>query len=239
MNRPFAIRQKQDTPMRSRHTILLTGLVFIGLADASVVAQTPNARQQLRKQQLEAQKKAEEQKKRDEERQKAEKQKAELAKSENVSKPDKFTPAKIGDASAVAVVIDREIDARLAEKKVVAGENCTDAEFLRRASLDLTGVIPSPEKARQFLDDPSPGKRAKLVEELLASEKFGHHLADQWMALLVTRTSDQKAISYEPLRTWLTSQFNKNRPWNEIASELDHGRGDAGEESGDDVLPLE
>ena len=205
--------------MRYLRLIHLTSFAVVALGTVAL-AQPPNAKQQLRKQVMENQKKAEELKKREEDRAKGEKQKVELAKNEKGTKPEKFTPAKIGDATAVATMIDKEIDAKLVEQKIAAGENATDSEFLRRAYLDLIGIIPSVEKARLFLDDPSPGKRATLIDELLASTQFGHHVADEWMALLVTRTSDQRRITFEPLREWLTGQFNKNRPWNQIVTEL-------------------
>lgn len=197
---------------------LISGLVVA--AGASAQPPNKNKQQQLRKQLMEAQKKAEAQKKRDEEIRKAEQLKIELSKKETGTKPEPFTPKRIGDPIAVAAVIDREIDAKLAADKTPAGEKSTDAEFLRRAYLDLTGVIPTAAKARQFLDDQSPDKRTKLVDELLASSNFGKHASDIWMGLLVSRTSDQRRISYEPLREWLASQFNENKPWNQIAADL-------------------
>jgi hypothetical protein len=204
-----------------RHLQFALFALISGLVVAGASAQPPNkAKQQLRKQLMEAQKKAEAQKKRDEERKKAEQLKIELGKKETGTKPEPFTPKRIGDPVAVAAVIDLEIDAKLKADDVPAGERSTDAEFLRRAYLDLTGIIPTAAKARQFLDDRSPDKRTKLVDELLASPNFGKHVADVWMGLLVTRTSDQRRISFDPLRTWLAEQFNANTPWNKIAADL-------------------
>src|SRR4051794_17225814 len=62
--------------------------------------------------------------------------------------------------------IDRIVDASL---KGDAAATATDAEFLRRVSLDLTGVIPTSSEAREFLDDPSPYKRVRLIDRLLAT----------------------------------------------------------------------
>ena len=60
----------------------------------------------------------------------------------------------------IARIIDSHIERKLAADKLSASPICTDAEFLRRASLDITGVIPTAEEARQFLDDSSHDKRA-------------------------------------------------------------------------------
>ena len=60
--------------------------------------------------------------------------------------------------------IDRAIEAKL-EGRVAP--LATDAEFLRRISLDLTGMIPTAGEARAFLDDPSPYKRERLIDRLL------------------------------------------------------------------------
>ena len=49
---------------------------------------------------------------------------------------------------------------------------CTDAEFIRLVSLDLTGMIPSGLDTKAFLDDPAPDKRAKLIDKLLANPHF-------------------------------------------------------------------
>ena len=62
--------------------------------------------------------------------------------------------------------IDRTIEAKLEGD---AAPSATDAEFLRRITLDLTGMIPTAAEARAFLDDPSPYKRPKLIDRLLTA----------------------------------------------------------------------
>lgn len=56
-------------------------------------------------------------------------------------------------------------------------KRCSDSVFIRRATLDLTGRIPSPERLEAFLDDESPDKREKLVDELLASDEFVNYMS--------------------------------------------------------------
>ena len=144
-------------------------------------------------------------------------------------KPDVVAPVKpaaplgpIGpkDALLVAKMIDEQISRKLTESKVSASPLCSDEEFLRRAYLDLTGVIPTSEKARTFLDNSDPQKRAKLIDELLASPNFGRHLADIWQAKLLPRDSNNRFVLREPFVKWLESEFNKNTPWNQFATSL-------------------
>jgi len=91
---------------------------------------------------------------------------------------------------------------------------CGDEVFLRRAYLDITGVIPSAEKAKHFLDDASPNKRAILIDELLADSNYGRKQSDIWTPKLYARDSANRFITREPFTAWIKDQFNKNTPWN-------------------------
>src|SRR5579871_6558060 len=73
------------------------------------------------------------------------------------------------DPLAVARRVDQEIDTKLAEAKIPASPLADDAEFLRRVYLDITGELPNPSKAAEFLDSKDAEKRRKLIDELLAS----------------------------------------------------------------------
>src|SRR5262245_52525324 len=69
------------------------------------------------------------------------------------------------DSRALAKHIDEAIDVPLRADKVTPSPRCDDAEFVRRVYLDITGHIPSAEKAAAFLDSREPDKRAKLIDE--------------------------------------------------------------------------
>ena len=83
--------------------------------------------------------------------------------------------------------IDDHVMARLRELRLEPSPACDDATFLRRASLDLTGSLPSAEEAAAFLDDPSPDKRAALVDRLMASPAFVDYWAMAWGELFQNR----------------------------------------------------
>jgi hypothetical protein len=134
-------------------------------------------------------------------------------------KPTLETPAA-KDAAAIARLIDAEVLRKLAEAKLTPSPLCSDEEFVRRASLDLTGVIPSMERARKFIDSTDPDKRAKLVDELLADGNYGRRMADLWTAKLFPRDSNNRFVSKEPFYKWLEDEFNKNAPWSQVVSAI-------------------
>src|SRR5262249_40355216 len=124
------------------------------------------------------------------------------------------------DAQALAKIIDQEVASRLKEEGVKASPQADDAEFLRRAYLDLTGVIPPVEKVKAFLDSKKPDKRAKLIEELLTDPRYGKSLAEIWANSMMPRESNNRRLLTTPLQEWLTAEFNKNTPWDKLVHEL-------------------
>src|SRR5690349_11081005 len=80
--------------------------------------------------------------------------------------------------------IDQAVAAALPDFAQRAAGPSSDAEFLRRVTLDLTGTIPTAAEARAFLKDSSPEKRTTLIDRLLASPEHARHLArvlDVWL----------------------------------------------------------
>lgn len=134
------------------------------------------------------------------------------------AEPIKLAPKL--DVTALAARIDQHLVERLNQDKILASSPATDAEFLRRAYLDIVGVIPSPEEAKAFLDDPTPTKRAKLIDQLLANEKYGEHFADIWQSLTLPRDSANRRLTAEPFVKWLKDNFNQNKPWHQMVGEL-------------------
>ncbi len=126
-----------------------------------------------------------------------------------------------GPAFDLARAIDREIDAALAAAKLPPSPPAEDAEFLRRVTLDLTGTIPTYDRTVAFLLDSDPYKRAKLIDELLASSAYGRHFAHIWADLLIKRDFDSnKNLKTEPFVNWLAEQFNEGKGWDAIVRDL-------------------
>lgn len=115
-------------------------------------------------------------------------------------------------------LIDREIEAKLDPGAPVAAPS-TDAEFLRRVSLDLTGMVPSAEEARAFLDDPSAYKRVQLVDGLLSTPAYAWRMADVFDVMMMERRDDV-AIPSAQWRAYLRRAFAENRPYDRLVAEI-------------------
>lgn len=137
-------------------------------------------------------------------------------------------PAAKGSPAAVAAKIDAIIDAKLAAAGVPASPQADDAEFLRRVYLDIVGVIPPASKVKSFLADKSPGKRDKVIDELLADHRFGENFAHYWHDLLVKRDPDNNRLikTHDVFVKWLTSQFNHDKPWDATVRAMLTAQGD-------------
>jgi hypothetical protein len=117
----------------------------------------------------------------------------------------------------IAAQIDHHVDARLAADRVKASPRCDDAEFLRRVYLDIIGVIPPADKAAAFLDSKHADKRARLIDELLASPQYGLHFADLWCDRINVK---DMPIYREPFIDWMANSLNQGRGWDDIVLDL-------------------
>ncbi len=99
---------------------------------------------------------------------------------------------------------------------------CGDATFVRRVYLDVVGTIPSVGQVEAFVRDTREDKRARLVDELLATPGFARHMTNVWSEVLVGQGTGDNNREYVPalFRRWLEEQFTANRPWPEIVRAL-------------------
>jgi hypothetical protein len=96
---------------------------------------------------------------------------------------------------------------------------CSDADFVRRVYLDLTGVIPSAEQARAFLADTAADKRAKLIDELLASPAFARHMTLTQDVMLLERRNDKTALA-KPWLAYLYESVAADKPLDQLFREM-------------------
>lgn len=118
--------------------------------------------------------------------------------------------------------IDRLMDTSLAKSGIQAAGITNDGTFLRRVSLDLIGLIPSPEQVTQFEQSTDPEKRSTVIKKLLASPFFASNLAKYWRDVIRYRATETQPRRFQPqlLEGYLREKFASNTPWDEIAREM-------------------
>ena len=121
--------------------------------------------------------------------------------------------------------IDGLVWDKLAAMGIEPSELCTDAEFLRRASLDVIGTLPTAAETREFLNDPSPDKRSRLVDELLGRPEYATYWALRWCDLLKVDANALGATGSVGIHRWLRNQFADNRPYDELVRDILTARG--------------
>jgi hypothetical protein len=118
--------------------------------------------------------------------------------------------------------IDELVDAKLKKVKVQPSPVCDDAEFVRRVYLDLTGLPPSPEAVKAFLDDKrdTKAKRDALIDELVGGEAFVEHWTNKWADLLQVNTKFLGNNGAAAFRKWIREAVAKNTPYDKFAYEV-------------------
>lgn len=117
--------------------------------------------------------------------------------------------------------VDELMHEKFQKLRIVPSEVCSDEEFLRRATLDITGKLPTVEEYHRFVDDADPNKREKLVDELLGRKEFVELWVMKWAELLQIRTTRQ--ISYKAMLryyNWLENKIAGNVPMDQMVQEL-------------------
>lgn len=118
-------------------------------------------------------------------------------------------------------VIDELVFSNLRELGIPASPVISDEQFLRRVSLDITGRLPEPERARRFLESTATDRRSRLVDELLASPEYADFFAGKWTALLKNRRDDTgDLMANYAFHAWVRDSLLTNKPWDQFVREL-------------------
>jgi hypothetical protein len=119
--------------------------------------------------------------------------------------------------------VDDLVHGKLQSLRMLPSEPCNDETFLRRAHIDIAGVLPTSDDVKKFVADPAPDKRARKVDELLQRKEFVDLWAMKWSELLQVRTGQNNEGSYKAVLgyySWLRDQLEKNVPINRVAAQL-------------------
>ena len=117
--------------------------------------------------------------------------------------------------------IDEKVHDKLKKLRVIPSELCTDAEFLRRISLDICGIVPTSEQLNAFLSDKDPNKRSKVIDSLLERDEFAEIWLMKWSELLQVRSTQD--VSYKNTLLyfdWLKQRISNNVPVDKMVREL-------------------
>ncbi len=113
--------------------------------------------------------------------------------------------------------IDTVIDDKLKNLRILPSALASDEVFLRRAYLDLIGLLPKPEEYSAFLKDHSADKRARLVDALLERPEFADLWAAKWAETLMVRSDNNSAFGTDRKAAseyygWIHDQIQRNVP---------------------------
>lgn len=118
--------------------------------------------------------------------------------------------------------VDTLINNKLKKLRIVPSELCTDEEFVRRAYLDIIGVLPTVEEYNTFMQNPASNKREQLVDDLLNRKEFVELWVMKWAELLQIRTVNNRVSYKSMLRyyNWLQERIQNNVPMDKMVQEL-------------------
>lgn len=134
----------------------------------------------------------------------------------------------------MAARIDELLETSWKENGITPAPPASDSEFLRRAWLDLCGIIPPINDSdgisgiHSFLDDPSPDKRERLVQGLLRKPTHATHFANQWKNVMLPADIQVRRLGGDNgFQTWLRGQFADNVPYDRTVSDILTASGNA------------
>lgn len=148
-----------------------------------------------------------------------------LGSSAEPKKPEPALPKGKKGAPEVEIAadLDKAIAAEWDKQKIDPSGTAEDGEFLRRATLDITGEIPTSDEARAFLMSNDPDKRRKKIDELLDSPLYAEHWAFTWAQRLLSGSKILQAgdrYGSGGYRQWFREAFASNKPYNQFVSDL-------------------
>jgi len=119
--------------------------------------------------------------------------------------------------------VDRFVLARLEHRGMAPAPMADKITLIRRVTFDLTGLPPTLDEVRAFLDDTAPNAYERIVDRLLASPRYGEHMARFWLD--AARYGDTHGLHLDnyremwPYRDWVVRAFNRNLPFDRFIIE--------------------
>src|SRR5688572_9530444 len=137
--------------------------------------------------------------------------------------PKRPAPPEVKNEKWVRNEVDQFVLQRLEKEKLKPAPEADKPTLVRRATLDLTGLPPTPEEVDAFLADKSPGAYEKVVDRLLNSPRYGENMARYWLDAARYADSHGYHIDSErsmwKWRDWVINAFNDNMPYDQFTVE--------------------
>ena len=137
--------------------------------------------------------------------------------------PERPDPPAVADADWARGDLDRFVLARLEPEGLAPSPETDRRTLVRRLSLDLTGLPPTPAEVNAFLVDDRPDAYERLVDRLLTSDRYGEHMARTWLDAARYADTNGYHIDNERYmwrwRDWVIEAFNRNQPFDEFTVE--------------------
>jgi hypothetical protein len=111
---------------------------------------------------------------------------------------------------------------------LVPSEVCTDEQFIRRVSLDVTGTLPTPKQVKDFIADADPKKRDRLVDRLVETPEYAFYFANKWADVLRVKRKGQPNMAQGTFgfHDWIKDAVAKDVPYDEFARAILTATGD-------------
>jgi hypothetical protein len=119
-------------------------------------------------------------------------------------------------------LVDQFTHKKWQELGIVPSELCSDQQFLRRVSLDLTGTLPAPAQVLAFVADQDPNKRDKLIDRLLETPEYSYYFANKWADILRVKRGNQAGRAYGTFafHGWIQDAIAADKPYDEFARDI-------------------
>jgi hypothetical protein len=116
--------------------------------------------------------------------------------------------------------VDKHTFAKLKMLNIQPSELCSDQEFIRRAYLDVCGILPSPQEVTKFLESKDAGKRAKLIDELLDRPEYADFWTLKWSDVFRSTRKTIQVKGTHVFQKWIRNHIDKNTGFDQIVYEV-------------------
>jgi hypothetical protein len=123
--------------------------------------------------------------------------------------------------------IDHLVFQKLKQLGIPPSELCSDGTFIRRATIDIAGRLPTIEESESFIANTDPQKRSKLVDRLVDSEGYADYFANKWSAVLRNKRRNNNDVPYTyRFHGWIHRALRENMPYDQFVRSVLTATGD-------------